>query len=205
MKRLLRPLAALTPQGYLLPLRGLVRFAHWRALLAGALISLPDATEAARWRGLTPVQSHLIKRYIEEAAAKERLEPALIRSVIAVESAFNYKAVSRVGAKGLMQIMPQTAQELGEQRALDHTNPRANVLAGSRLLRKLVNRYQGNLKIAIAAYNAGPGAVSRYKGIPPYPETRDYVKKVLARLKFERARAFEISDEAVTRASSSSR
>lgn len=157
---------------------------------AVALGFAASAAEAAKSRGLTPVQSHLIRRYIEEAAAKERLEPALIRAVIKVESAFDYRAVSRVGAKGLMQIMPQTAYELGEMRALDHTNPRANILAGSRLLRKLVNKYQGNLKLAVAAYNAGPGAVARYKGVPPYPETRNYVRKVLSQIDVERQRVF---------------
>lgn len=140
---------------------------------------------------LTKRQAHYISRFIEEAAARERLEAALIRSVIAVESAFDYRAISRVGARGLMQIMPGTAIELGEKRALDATNPRANILAGSRLLRQLVNRYQGNLPLALAAYNAGPEAVRRYSGIPPFPETRDYVKKVLARLQFERLRVSE--------------
>ncbi len=144
---------------------------------------------AAKSRGLSEIQSHLISKFIEEAAAKQHLEPALIRAVISVESAYDFRAVSRAGARGLMQIMPATAHELGEHRALDHTNPRANILAGTRLLRKLVNRYQGNLKLAFAAYNAGPGAVARYRGIPPFPETQDYVKKVLARLEVERRRA----------------
>lgn len=167
---------------------------------AEAAINQPDLNKksvdktrngARSARKLTGQQTHLIRRFIEEAAAKERLEPALIRSVIAVESAFNYKAISRVGARGLMQIMPGTAMELGEKRALDHTNPRANILAGSRLLRKLVNRYQGNLVLALAAYNAGPEAVRRYAGVPPYPETRDYVRKVLGKLQQERVRVID--------------
>lgn len=158
--------------------------------MMAAFLCLAPLAMAAKSRGLTPIQSHLITRFIEEAAANERLEPALIRAVISVESAFNFKAVSRVGAVGLMQIMPQTAHELGASRALDSTNPRANILAGTRLLRRLVNRYQGNLRLAIAAYNAGPSAVSRYHGIPPYPETRDYVKKVIAQIRVERLKVF---------------
>lgn len=134
---------------------------------------------------LTNKQALLIHRFVEEAAAKERLDPALIRAVIRVESAYDYRAVSRAGARGLMQIMPQTAIELGERRALDHTNPRANILAGAHLLRRLVNRYQGNLKLALAAYNAGPGAVARYGGVPPFPETQDYVKKVARQFALE--------------------
>ena len=139
---------------------------------------------------LTREQARLISTYIQEAAAKQNLEVALIRSVIAVESAFNYKAVSRAGAKGLMQIMPMTAKELGDLDALDPKNPRANILTGTRLLRKLINNYRGDLKLALAAYNAGEGAVRKYRGIPPYTETQEYVKKVLRRLKFERNRNY---------------
>lgn len=127
-----------------------------------------------------------IEAYIEEAAVKERLEPALLRAVIRVESNFNHKATSRVGAKGLMQIMPLTAAELGNKKALDHKNPRANILAGSHYLRRMINDFQGDLTKAIAAYNAGPSAVRKYKGIPPYRETREYVKKVLSQLEAER-------------------
>lgn len=129
---------------------------------------------------------HLIQRYVEEAAAKERLEVPLIRSIIKVESAFDYKAVSHAGAVGLMQIMPKTAQTLGELRALDHTDPRANILAGTRLIRQLINYYRGDLRLALAAYNAGQKAVSRYKGIPPYKETQNYVVKVLRELEAQR-------------------
>lgn len=127
-----------------------------------------------------------IEEYIDEAATKERLEPALLRAVIRVESNFNHKATSRVGAKGLMQIMPLTAEELGNKKALDHRNPRANILAGSSYLRKMINEFRGDMKKAIAAYNAGPGAVRKYKGIPPYKETRNYVTKVMDQLEAER-------------------
>jgi soluble lytic murein transglycosylase-like protein len=127
-----------------------------------------------------------IESYIEEAAAKERLEPALLRALIRVESNFNHKAKSRVGARGLMQIMPLTAEELGNKKALDQHNPRANILAGSHLLRELINQFSGDLHLALAAYNAGPNAVAKYHGIPPFSETRSYVHKVLAQLDDER-------------------
>jgi soluble lytic murein transglycosylase-like protein len=167
-----------------------------------ATIAFPLLSEAANSRpSIQPVKqpvkrktSSLIQRirldyieaYIEEAATKERLEPALLRAVIRVESNFNHKATSRVGAKGLMQIMPLTAAELGNKKALDHKNPRANILAGSHYLRRMINDFQGDLTKAIAAYNAGPNAVRKFKGIPPYPETQAYVKKVLAQLEEER-------------------
>lgn len=120
----------------------------------------------------------LIQKYIEEAAARESLDPGLIRAVIRVESNYNHKAVSPVGARGLMQLMPPTAEELGFRHALDHHNPRANILAGSHYLRGLINEFRGNLVFAIAAYNAGPAAVKKYGRVPPFAETRDYVKKV---------------------------
>lgn len=131
------------------------------------------------------VRLDYIESYIEEAATRERLEPALLRALIRVESNFNHKAKSPVGARGLMQIMPLTADELGNKNALDHRNPRANILTGSHYLRTLINDF-GDLKLALAAYNAGPGAVRKHKGIPPFAETRSYVKKVIAQLHKER-------------------
>jgi soluble lytic murein transglycosylase-like protein len=130
------------------------------------------------------VQLEFIQDYVEEAAAKESLEPALLRAIIRVESNFNHRAVSPVGARGLMQLMPDTAGHIGTSRAL--YNPRANILAGAHYLRNMINQFQGNLKVALAAYNAGPKAVEKYRGIPPFPETRSYVSKVLRQLKVER-------------------
>jgi soluble lytic murein transglycosylase-like protein len=127
-----------------------------------------------------------IEAYIEEAASKERLEPALLRALIRVESNFNHKARSRVGARGLMQIMPFTAEVLGNKKALDQHNPRANILAGTHYLRELINQFGGDLRLALAAYNAGPRAVEKYHGVPPYSETRAYVRKVMAQLDDER-------------------
>jgi len=134
-----------------------------------------------------------IETYIEEAAVKERLEPALLRALIRVESNFNHKATSRVGAKGLMQIMPFTARLLGNKQALDRHNPRANILAGTHYLRALINQFGGDLKLALAAYNAGPTAVAKYGGIPPFTETRLYVRKILNQLEYERQFVAETS------------
>lgn len=116
---------------------------------------------------------------IAEAARRYRVEPALIAAVIETESGFNPRAGSPAGAKGLMQLMDATARGLGVS---DPFDPRQNVLAGTRFLRQLLDRYGGDLRRALAAYNAGPGAVDRYGGIPPYAETQRYVPKVLAAL-----------------------
>lgn len=112
---------------------------------------------------------------IAEAADLYRLDPHLIRAIIRAESAFNPFAVSRAGALGLMQLMPDVAEELN---VLDPFDPRQNIFGRARYLRNLLDRNKGNLDLAVASYNAGPGAVERYNGIPPYRETVDYVKKV---------------------------
>jgi soluble lytic murein transglycosylase-like protein len=115
---------------------------------------------------------------VEAAARRHSLDPELVRAVVVVESGFRPDAVSHKGAQGLMQLMPATARSLGVKDAFD---PADNLDAGSRHLRALIDRYGGDVKRALAAYNAGEGAVARHGGIPPYPETRAYVAKVLAR------------------------
>ena len=113
---------------------------------------------------------------IQEAADKYDLNPALIRSVIETESAYDASAVSHAGALGLMQVMPAVAASLGVENLLD---PRENIMAGSRLLRELYDRYHGNLPLILASYNAGATAVARFgRRIPPFPETQAYVKRV---------------------------
>jgi soluble lytic murein transglycosylase-like protein len=117
-------------------------------------------------------------RLVEEAARRRGLDPALVLAVVSVESGFRPEAVSPKGAQGLMQLMPRTAASLGVQDAFD---PEQNLDAGVRHLEALLKLYDGNLTRALAAYNAGQGAVARHGGVPPYRETRAYVKKVLAR------------------------
>ncbi len=112
---------------------------------------------------------------IQRASAATGLDAALIAAVIGVESDFNPHAVSSAGAQGAMQIMPTTQAELGLEDAFD---PEQSVEAGSRYLRKQLDRF-GSVELALAAYNAGPGAVERYGGVPPFKETQDYVRKVM--------------------------
>jgi soluble lytic murein transglycosylase len=113
---------------------------------------------------------------IHATALEHQLPPALVKAVIAAESAFDPNAVSHRGAQGLMQLMPTTAQTLGVENAFE---PTQNVRGGSTYLREMLDRF-GDVSRAVAAYNAGPEAVERYGGIPPYRETRDYVDRVLA-------------------------
>lgn len=111
------------------------------------------------------------------AANETAIEPALIHAVIATESQHNARAKSNKGAQGLMQLMPATARRF---HVIDSNDPKQNILAGSQYLRELLNLYRGDLKLTLAAYNAGPGAVQKYSyQIPPYKETMRYVPKVL--------------------------
>ena len=131
-----------------------------------------------------------LESVIARHSRTHRLHPALIRAVIKTESDFDPLAVSRAGAIGLMQLMPQTAVRLDVR---DSYNPDDNIGGGTKYLRQLLDRFNGNLPLALAAYNAGEHAVERYQGLPPIAETRQYVKKVL-----QYYRVFLTSDRATS-------
>ena len=130
-------------------------------------LAVPQAARGTRWG-----------QEIQEISGRYGVDPALVHAVIGAESAFNPWAISRKGAQGLMQLMPRTASALGVR---DSFNPRDNIEGGVRHLGYLLDRYSGNVSLALAAYNAGAGAVDYYGGIPPYPETQQYVQKILQR------------------------
>jgi soluble lytic murein transglycosylase-like protein len=123
----------------------------------------------------TEVPDSSIEQIISSAAEKYNLPKKLITAVISQESNFNPDAVSHAGAAGLMQLMPSTARGLG---VTDVFDPKQNVFAGAKYLRQMMDKYNGNLELALAAYNAGPGNVDKYNGIPPFKETMQYVQKV---------------------------
>ena len=116
---------------------------------------------------------------IHSASQRYGVDARLIATVIRVESGFNPRAVSRAGARGLMQLMPDTARRLGVR---DSFNPRENIDGGVRHLRYLLDRYNGDVTLALAAYNAGEVAVDTYGGVPPYDETQQYVLRITARI-----------------------
>jgi soluble lytic murein transglycosylase-like protein len=117
-----------------------------------------------------------LQKRIREAAARVALDPRLLEAVIEVESNFNPRATSKKGAMGLMQVMPQNLHACGIEVPYHQVD---NLTGASECLRRLINRYQGDLNLALAAYNAGPANVARYGGVPPFPETQKYVRRIL--------------------------
>jgi soluble lytic murein transglycosylase-like protein len=117
-----------------------------------------------------------VRDLVHRVSVEHGLDPRLVDALVRVESGYDSRAVSRKGAMGLMQLMPATANRLG---VTDPFDPEQNVRGGVREFARLVDHYRGNLQLALAAYNAGEGAVARYRGVPPYTETRNYVSRIL--------------------------
>jgi soluble lytic murein transglycosylase-like protein len=134
-----------------------------------------QAKSVGRWRS-NKLYTTAYSTIIGEASRAHRVSPSLIRAVIHAESAFNPHAVSPKGARGLMQLIPDTAKRFSVKNSFD---PKDNISGGSKYLSWLLKRYGGNLKYAVAAYNAGEGSVDKYRGVPPYTETQNYVMRVL--------------------------
>lgn len=125
----------------------------------------------------TSANKSQILSMISQIADKHGVDEDLIKAVIKQESGFNTRAKSKAGAMGLMQLMPATAASLGVK---DPYNPVQNVEGGTKYLKSMLDKYNGNIILALAAYNAGPGAVDKYDGVPPYKETQNYIRNILA-------------------------
>ena len=142
---------------------------------------MPENKEAPRvkkkegFSGVKEVAVSKLEAMADQVAEKHGLNPVLLKAVVRAESDFNPRVVSRSGAMGLMQLMPETARSLGVKNPFD---PMENLEGGARYLKSMIKRFDGDLKLALAAYNAGPGAVERYGGVPPYQETLSYVRKI---------------------------
>ena len=147
--------------------------------VSGLFLREVPPTESPAQIHLTPKQKKAEKRYhhfVLEAAARYQVEPEIIKAIILAESGYNPKAVSKVGARGLMQLMPRTARVLGVK---DSFKPDHNIDAGVRYFKQLLDQFDGEIKMALAAYNAGSSNVRKYKGVPPFKATRIYIDKVL--------------------------
>ena len=147
-------------------------------LTAILVVVWPAAAGAATPSASQPAPDSVdLREIVREVSTEHGVDPRLVDAVVRVESAYNPRAVSHKGAQGLMQLMPATADRLNVENPFD---PEQNVRGGVRELDRLIDRYSGNLQLALAAYNAGEGAVEKYRGIPPYRETRDYVARIMS-------------------------
>ena len=153
---------------------------HFEAAPDESVPTPPQAESAklptSQLAAIASATSAPLSQVVNDASGRYHLDPDLVNSVIKAESGFNVRAVSPKGAQGLMQLMPGTATQLGIPNSFD---PQANVEGGTRYLRELLERYNFDLVKALAAYNAGPQRVERYKGVPPYYETRAYVARIV--------------------------
>jgi soluble lytic murein transglycosylase-like protein len=146
-------------------------------LLAAASPCAANGAVAAGDRSLRATDRTELRRMVSRVSEDSGLDPRLVDALVRVESDYDPRAVSRRGAMGLMQLMPETARRLEVE---DPFDPEENVRGGTRELSRLVDRYAGNLQLALAAYNAGEGAVAQHRGIPPFAETRNYVARILS-------------------------
>ena len=147
--------------------QSLAPFTHeFRVQLASSIVGKPVSVSESDIYG-----------YVTTAARSTKVDPALLKAIISVESNFKAGAVSKFGARGLMQLMPDTAWEVGVK---DIHDPAQNILGGAKYLRKMLELFDHDLELALAAYNAGPAKVMAYNGIPPFPVTQGYVRKVMS-------------------------
>jgi len=152
-------------------------FAAILAAICFAPLAVGATPAATGPRGTSTGSTQDLRQIVWDVSAEHGVDAKLVDALVQVESAYNPRAVSHKGAQGLMQLMPATADRLDVD---DPFDPEQNVRGGIRELDRLIDRYSGNLQLALAAYNAGEGAVEKYRGIPPYRETRNYVARIMS-------------------------
>lgn len=150
---------------------------------------LPSRSVAEGSASTTPLTSVAMRQMLDRAGAVHNIDADLLASIVHAESNGNARAVSRAGARGLMQLMPSTASSLNVRNSFA---PEENIAGGTTYLDQLLTRYHDDIRLAVAAYNAGPAAVDRYRGIPPYAETRAYVSRVVREFNRRKQAAFAI-------------